>query len=463
MRHLQQVLTKLARPATKLVAAIFLSSAPGCCLAALGQMTDQSTAIHYNSATKVFRLDGADVSYFQGINELSEVRTLYWGKRLAIGDAFAEAKSSDAISSFDMSLNTTPHEFVAWGGGLYVEPDLKISFPDGDRDVVLKYTSHKIQDDTLIITMKDQSREVYVTLKYRMDKETGILSRSALIENRTSKPFTIEQVASGTWNLPRGTEYRLRYLTGRWAAEWNVQEQPVRPGKVVLESRRGTTGAQNNPWFAIDDNRSNDQDQGNVWFGALGWSGSWQISVEQDQVQQVRVTGGPNTFDFAYRLGKGESLETPAFYGGFSDHVIGGASRLLHRYEVGSILPGHPSRLLIQNGFTYAYSPGVMMAWVTDSPNWVNQRSVSLEYRFLVAMQGSLGIGANLNKWAPEDFAKANQMVGQYKAIRETAQRGQRYRLITPENNNPYAVTETVSPDGRQVVFFAFLHSSKEL
>ena len=47
----------------------------------------------------------------------------------------------------------------------------------------------------------------------------------------------------------------------------------------------------------------------------------------------------------------------------------------------------------------YAYTPAVMMAWVTDSPTWVNQRTLSLEYRFLSSMQGSLGIGANLNKW----------------------------------------------------------------
>lgn len=44
-------------------------------------------------------------------------------------------------------------------------------------------------------------------------------------------------------------------------------------------------------------------------------------------------------------------------------------------------------RLLIQNGFTYAYSPGVMMDWVTDSPTWVNHRSLSMQYRFLSAMR----------------------------------------------------------------------------
>jgi len=32
--------------------------------------------------------------------------------------------------------------------------------------------------------------------------------------------------------------------------------------------------------------------------------------------------------------------------------------------------------------------PGVMVAWVTDSPNWMNGRSTSLEFRFLSSMQG---------------------------------------------------------------------------
>ncbi len=102
------------------------------------------------------------------------------------------------------------------------------------------------------------------------------------------------------------------------------------------------------------------------------------------------------------------------------------------------------------------------MAWVTDSPTWVNQRSLSLEYRFLSSMQGSLGIGANLNKWTPEDFAKAKQMIAEYKQIRETVQRGALYRLISPEQNSEQSVTETVSRDGRQAVTFAFLHSSHE-
>ncbi|SEG72533.1 alpha-galactosidase [Bryocella elongata] len=656
------------------------------------QAQGPKATIRFNSTTRVFRIDTPRTSYIMGINEANEVQNLYWGGRLPDSDQFAAAKSMPGAASFDPPMTTTPVEYAGWGGMLYVEPSLKVSFPDGNRDLVLQYVSHKIDGDQLSIVMKDISREVYVTLYYRPDGETGILRRSAEVENRTDTAITIEQVSAATWNLPRGTDYRLRYLTGRWAGEWTVQEQPVHPGKTVLESRRGTTGAQNNPWFAIDYEGENDSERGGVWFGGLGWSGSWQISVEQDMLQQVRVNGGPNSFDFAYHLPKGGKFGTPAFCAGYSDQGIGGASRLLHRYEIDTLLPGapkpklrpvlynsweatgfdvnevgqmalaekaasigierfvmddgwfgqrkddraglgdwyvnsqkfphglkpliekvhslgmdfglwvepemvnpdsdlyhkhpdwvlnftgrprtegrnqlvlnlarpdvrayvyefldklltendiaflkwdynrnwsepgwpaapldeqkdvyvdfihnlygilaelkakHPNveiescsgggsrvdlgimhltdevwpsdntdaydRLSIQNGFTYAYAPGVMMAWVTDSPSWANQRSLSLEYRFLSSMQGSLGIGSNLNKWSSEDFATAKKMIGQYKTVRETVQRGELYRLITPEHGSEQSVTESVARDGHEAVVFAFLHSSNEL
>jgi alpha-galactosidase len=119
-------------------------------------------------------------------------------------------------------------------------------------------------------------------------------------------------------------------------------------------------------------------------------------------------------------------------------------------------------RLSIQDGFSYAYAPGVMMAWVTDSPNWMNGRSTSLQYRFLSSMQGSLGIGANLNKWTPEEFAAAKKLVAEYKSVRTTVQDGDLYRLISPTHGSEYSVTESVARDGHEAAIFAFLHSSQQ-
>ncbi len=646
--------------------------------------------IRFDAKSKVFRLDSAGMTYAFGINDQSELQTIYWGSSIAADDSLAAAKRNAGAASFDLPISTNPEEYAGWGEGLYVEPALKITFADGNRDLVLHYVSHAINGNELTITLKDIERELYVEVRYSIDAETGIIGRSSVIRNKTAAPVTIEDAASATWNLPHGTDYTLRYLTGRWAGEWNLQQQAIRPGETVLESKRGSTGHQNNPWFAIERGEHAEEESGDVWFGALAWSGSWRISVEQDQLQQVRVTGGLNPFDFAYKLLPGKDLTTPMFYGGYTKHGIGEASRLLHRFELAKILPQSPhprlrpvlynsweatefavneagqealaekaarigverfvmddgwfgqrkndhaglgdwhvnqqkfpnglkpmidkvhalgmdfglwvepemvnpdsdlyrkhpdwvlnftgrprtearnqlvlnlarkdvrdyvfgflddllrhnqiaflkwdynrnwsepgwpavatdeqkmvyveyvrnlygilrelrarypkveiescsggggrvdlgilgltdevwpsdntdpfDRLRIQDGFTYAYTPGVMMAWVTDSPNWVNGRTTSLAYRFLSSMQGSLGVGANLDKWTEADFDTAKEMIGAYKEIRETVQHGSLYRLISPRDGSEASATESVSLNKDQAVLFAFLHSSQ--
>jgi alpha-galactosidase len=210
-------------------------------MATMAREQASSATIRYDGASRIFRIDAADVTYALGINEKKELQALYWGKRLAADDPFMPAHSLPGSSAFDIPVNATAQEFVSWGQGLYLEPDLKVSFPDGNRDLVLEYVSHRIDNGTLTIVLKDISREVYVEIEYKADGATGILRRSARVKNKTAGPITIEQISAATWNLPRGTDYQLRYLTGRWDAEWNLERQPVRPGKTVLESRRGST------------------------------------------------------------------------------------------------------------------------------------------------------------------------------------------------------------------------------
>ena len=118
-------------------------------------------------------------------------------------------------------------------------------------------------------------------------------------------------------------------------------------------------------------------------------------------------------------------------------------------------------RLRIQDGFTLAYAPKVMMAWVTDVPN-MNGRATPLRYRFLVAMQGSLGIGGNLSHWSEADNKLAAEMVAYYKRVRPSVQEGRLYRLLSPSEADA-AVNEYVARDGRQVVVFACRHSQQYL
>ncbi len=644
-------------------------------------------SIQYIAGQKIWLLTTAQSSYAMGLAADGRLEHIYWSGPLWRAQDLGAIATKRDISSFDPHEMIENEEFPGWGGPRYYEPALKITRRDGDRDLVLHYVSHRIDGDKLDVLMKDIRDDIDVALHYRVYPEMGIIERSATIQNNTRDPFTIESAQSAAWYLPPGIGYRLSYLTGRWAAETQLNREPIDEGMKILESRSGHTSHNMNPWFAIDAGGAT-EDHGRVWFGALAWSGNWRITVEQTPYRQVRVTGGFNTFDFAYPLQPGESLDTPRFYAGFTPDGFGAASRILHRFERADVAPGglqsrlrpvlynsweatefnvsqqgqeelaekaaklgvelfvmddgwfgarnndraglgdwfvnkqkfpnglqplidrvnnlgmdfglwvepemvnpdsdlyraHPDwvlnfperprselrnqlvlnmarqdvkehifgvldklaseyniryfkwdmnrtfaepgwpeqspenerkmwvqyvlnvydimdrlrakhprleiescsggggrvdlgilrrvdefwtsdntegfdRLRIQEGFSQAYAPKFMSAWVTDVPN-MNGRSTPLEYRFLVAMQGALGIGANLNHWSTGDTALAGSMVALYKRIRNTVQLGDLYRLLSPRSSDVTA-NEYIAADGGQAVLFAFRHSQQ--
>jgi alpha-galactosidase len=644
-------------------------------------------AIQYIESKKVWLLTTTESSYAMGIAPDGRLEHLYFGGPLWRVEDLPAATERRDISSFDPHEMLENEEFPGWGGTRFYEPAVKITRQNGDRDLVLRYVSHRVQGNDLDIVMKDIRDPIEVTLHYRVYPQLGIVSRHATIRNQMSEPLTVESAQSATWYMPPGDGYRLSYLSGRWAAETQLNREPIHEGMKILESRTGHTGHNANPWFAIDTGDA-DEEHGRVWFGALGWSGNWRIGVEQTSYRQVRVTGGFNTFDFAYPLKTGESLETPEFYAGFSQDGFGGASRLLHRFEREAISPhglqsrvrpvlynsweatefavnqagqeqladkaaklgvelfvmddgwfgkrnndhaglgdwfvntqkfpnglkplidhvnglgmdfglwvepemvnpdsdlyrahpdwamnfpgrprselrnqlvlnmarsdvrdyifgvldklateyniryfkwdmnrifsepgwpeqppeaqrklwvqyvlnlydiidrlraAHPKleiescsggggrvdlgilkrvdevwtsdntealdRLKIQEGFSQAYAAKFMSAWVTDVPNQ-NGRSTPLQFRFLVAMQGALGIGSNLNHFSDADTALATRIVALYKQIRDTVQMGDLYRLLSPRTSDVTA-NEYVAADEKQAVLFAFRHSQQ--
>ncbi len=295
-------------------------------------------AIQYDAGRKIWLLTTSRSSYAMGVSADGALQHLYWGGPLWRMADIPAARVPRDISSFDPHQMLENEEYPGWGGPRYFEPALKITRADGDRDLVLRYVSHRIQNNDLGIVLKDIRDDIEVTLHYHVYPQTGVIRRAATIRNGTAQVITIESAQSAAWYLPKGTGYRLSYLSGRWAAETQLNREPIQEGMKVLESRLGHTGHNLNPWFAIDAGDAGEE-HGGVWFGALAWSGNWRITIEQTPYQQVRITGGFNTFDFSYPLKPGETLETPAFYAGFTQDGFGEASRLLHNLERGEIEP----------------------------------------------------------------------------------------------------------------------------
>lgn len=89
-------------------------------------------------------------------------------------------------------------------------------------------------------------------------------------------------------------------------------------------------------------------------------------------------------------------------------------------------------RLSIQHGFLHAHAPHVMSSWVTDAPGVFDPRPRSLAFRFVNAMCGVLGIGADLRAWTPEQRVEAARWIARYKDLREVIHHGEARLLGSP-------------------------------
>jgi alpha-galactosidase len=108
-------------------------------------------------------------------------------------------------------------------------------------------------------------------------------------------------------------------------------------------------------------------------------------------------------------------------------------------------------RLSIQEGYSCSFPANTMEAWVTD---W-SRDYVPLEFRFHVAMCGTLGIGSHLLHWNDKQRADAKRLVSLYKDIRHIIQFGDLYRLRSAQKY-PYSAVQYVSKDKSEGVLFVF-------
>ncbi|WP_237536819.1 alpha-galactosidase [Streptomyces sp. SID5785] len=115
-------------------------------------------------------------------------------------------------------------------------------------------------------------------------------------------------------------------------------------------------------------------------------------------------------------------------------------------------------RLRIQYGYLHAHAPHTMSSWVTDAPGLFDPRPRSLAFRFVSAMSGVLGIGADLGAWSDGQRAEAAEWVARYKDVRDIVHHGETHLLNSPDD--PTCGVQSIAPDGSRVVVGA-LHTGR--
>ncbi len=314
-------------------------------------------SILYGNDTGIFHLQSLNSSYIIKIVEPGYLVHLYWGKRLG-------AKNSDlsyilddegggpfSISS-DVTVNSLdilPLEYPTYGNADFRVPAYQVKQENGSTIMHALYHSHRIfpgkpemeglpatftkTDDeaqTLEITLQDDVTGLLIHLVYTVFNSFDVLTRSVRLVNGGRQKLELLRCLSTSVDFP-GFSGEVLHLPGRWGQERMVSKQGINQGMFSIESRRGTSSHQHNPFLALVSPNTTET-SGEVYGFNLVYSGNFLGFAEVDQYNTTRVGLGINPFNFTWLLAPEESFQTPEAVMVFSDTGLGGMSRTYHKF-----------------------------------------------------------------------------------------------------------------------------------
>jgi Alpha-galactosidase len=304
--------------------------------------TITQNGIYQHPTQQYWLLNTEKSSYTLGIDKDGLVLQTYWGPRLLTLADIPEPPRTLKRADQDPDPTNLPEAYPVYGGLRYREIAAQATFADGTRDLDLRFVAATIATATdlpeLRLTLQDAAYPLQVTLIYQIDSANDLIIRHTVFSNQGQEPITLERTYSATWHLPRQfAARRLTTLAGHWGGETRVQQRPLVAETVQLSSHKGITSGNAYPWFAIDTQAN--EEQGEVYFGTLAWSGNWQINIATNIVGATIINGGIDEQDFAWRLDKGASFATPVFVAGFTNAGMNGIRQRLHNYTRQHVLP----------------------------------------------------------------------------------------------------------------------------
>ncbi|NHN35892.1 alpha-galactosidase [Pseudomaricurvus alcaniphilus] len=300
-----------------------------------------------------FLLSNARISYAFRASPQGILEHLYFGNHVsgAAGLAASIRKTyRTTTAEFEgvpyYHLADTPQEYPLFGTSDFRHPALHGVNADGNSIFTLRYDSHRISSDkpalpglpsarggdseTLVVTLKDAVYGLTVDLNYTIYRDYDVVCRSTTITNDGQHTIELLNVASSCLDLP-ADDYELLHLHGTWAREFNAERIAMPTARCVIESTRGTSSAAHNPFLAVMEKDATET-SGRVYGTALMYSGSFAISIEKGEFEEVRVLTGINPFNFRWQLEPGASFNSPEVLQVYTDRGLSSMSRTWHRF-----------------------------------------------------------------------------------------------------------------------------------
>ncbi|MEK8212056.1 MULTISPECIES: alpha-galactosidase [unclassified Paenibacillus] len=293
----------------------------------------------------LFHLQSSGMSYILQIVDGHPVH-VYWGSRLKHREPMSDLLIATPKKA---GIDRLPQEYPQYGSGDFRNPAYQVELEDGTRITELKYegyrmtkgkpalaglpavyTEEETEADTLELDLTDTYSGLKVVLSYSIFADRDVIIRSARLSNEGDTKLRLRRALSASVDFPGKRDFEITYLSGAWAREGNITRKALHQGETRIDSKRGMSGHQFNPFAALVTPETTEH-HGEAFGFSLVYSGGFEADAEVDSFGSTRFSIGINSFDFAWLLSPGECFQTPETVMVYSGQGLGDMSRTYHR------------------------------------------------------------------------------------------------------------------------------------
>ena len=226
--------------------------------------------------------------------------------------------------------------YPAYGMRCPAEAAFAATYPDGNMstDLRVESWSQKTEEGSQLteVLLKDTVYPLTVKVCWRAYMDVDMIETWTEIENLGKKPVTLTRFDSGFLPVRRGQVW-LSHLSGTWANEGQLVQEPLLPGVKMIKNKDGVRNshtAHSEVMFSLDGRPQ--ENSGRVIGAALCYSGNYELRIDTDDTDWHSFFAGINPDNSAYVLASKEVFRTPELALTYSDEGLSGASRNFHRW-----------------------------------------------------------------------------------------------------------------------------------
>jgi alpha-galactosidase len=311
-----------------------------------------------NAQSTIIPIETKDNALVLQVTKNKQLNMVYFGDKLS-----AKSEYQSITKAYRTEGNTTGYNSAYTTSGTYnlLEPAIAVTHADGNRSLDLKYLDHKtipLNSDVSLtsIRLKDSVYNFEVTLNYQTYYNENVTEQWSVITHHEKKDVVLNKYASANLYL-QANSYWLKHYHGEWAQEMRPEMEQLNHGIKTLDSKLGTRADLfQPPVFMISLNKPSAEDEGQVLYGNLEWSGNFRVDMEVDPSNNLRLIAGINNYAADYTLKPGLAFETPKFVYTLTNKGQGEASRNMHTWaRKYKIVDGMGPRLTLLNNWESTY------------------------------------------------------------------------------------------------------------